>query len=604
MRVFEILKEYRRDVTAKNYGAKLIDRLHIDTGSDYAQKSANEIAEIKTLCANDPNIQAYILDQFEQADPTKNKQWTQWIVLRYLNGDYLIEDLPIVKQYLEKFAEAIRLGLLGKQDPTEKDLNRYKKLGDLKQKILAIFKSSDSGTTADNTGYPVLPETKVLYNGPAGQFVIPLTRKASQELQKLGHESEWCTADSRAPTYFSRYSSEGPLYIWIDRSGKKYQFHFPKRQFMDELDNPISDDTRDYFFKEHPITSQVLGPIIYKLTDQDAEKYFSYLPDSFKTEQICEKAVGVNPKLLRYVPKTLDREFLYRLSLKAVKQDGWCIRFVPEELRTAKLCELAFKQSVINSFPGIPDRYKTQKMCIVAVKQNPELLKYVPHNFKTEKLCSYAVKQNATVFNYVPYNLKTDKLCSYAVSEFSRNILFVPDKFKTPELCTMAVSRAPILLGDLDEKFRTPEVCKAAVSEFGMMLEFVPLKLRTPELCRLAILSGVNSYSHQAIKFVPDKLVTPELVELALQVSPWSVGYMPERVLTTDLLARVLNDNYECLSNVPDHLVTMDVVKTAFANKTIKRSSIQRILSSLPKKIRPEAAEFLETRTLRPRTTD
>ena len=54
----------------------------------------------------------------------------------------------------------------------------------------------------------------------------------------LGSGTEWCTAHSGA-TYFEQYIDEGPLYIFDNGKGEKYQFHFESEQFMDKNDNSV-----------------------------------------------------------------------------------------------------------------------------------------------------------------------------------------------------------------------------------------------------------------------------------------------------------------------------------------------------------------------------
>ena len=78
------LVEYRRDITAEKLGPKIIARGEGD------------------------NLDA-ILAQMESADPTPNKQYMEWIARRYIAGDFLLEDLLIVNQYLTKFIESRKL---------------------------------------------------------------------------------------------------------------------------------------------------------------------------------------------------------------------------------------------------------------------------------------------------------------------------------------------------------------------------------------------------------------------------------------------------------------------------------------------------------------
>jgi hypothetical protein len=58
---------------------------------------------------------------------------------------------------------------------------------------------------------------------------------------------------------FSHYSNDGPLYVWRDKNGEKYQFHFETLQFMDAKDHPIDDKTIEYFRTKHPVISKLFA---------------------------------------------------------------------------------------------------------------------------------------------------------------------------------------------------------------------------------------------------------------------------------------------------------------------------------------------------------
>lgn len=108
----------------------------------------------------------------------------------------------------------------------------------------------------DDTGLASIPDTKVLYNGPLGQLVIPLTREASCA---LGKPTSWCTARDDSSNMFDTYNKQGPLYVWIGKDGKRYQFHFESAQCMDSKDRPIDEKTINYFRLQHPVLSKLFA---------------------------------------------------------------------------------------------------------------------------------------------------------------------------------------------------------------------------------------------------------------------------------------------------------------------------------------------------------
>ena len=233
MRAREFLLEYRRDETAKRLGSKLVtvEPNHTD---------ANEI-----------------LAQIEAMDPTPNKKYTQWIAQQYITKidghlQFRLEDAPQVRQTLERFEQI-------KRNLPQKDIGQYSYYS-LEDTVDSAFdvelQQPNQKPQAQQQTYEVPDDATVLYNGPLGLLAIPRTRKASCE---LGKGTSWCTARTDGGNQFVNYNNESELYIWHDKSGQKYQFHFAGQymessmQFMDQKNRPIDKKTLQYFRTEHPV---------------------------------------------------------------------------------------------------------------------------------------------------------------------------------------------------------------------------------------------------------------------------------------------------------------------------------------------------------------
>jgi hypothetical protein len=224
MRISELLLEYRRDVTQ--------------------QKLAKEL---DIIADNENTTPEDVLEQVENVDPTRNKQFVLWLVKQLVKRQFRLEDAPRVTELLNNF-----IAVKPRLPVEQRDIGRFDfyKLDDLIDKTL----STDMEQGRDDTGLAATPDTKVLYNGPLGQLAIPLTREASGA---LGKKTSWCTARDDDRNMFSTYNDKGPLYVWIDKDGKRYQFHFEAAQFMDSKDRPIDRDTLTYFRTRHPVLSKL-----------------------------------------------------------------------------------------------------------------------------------------------------------------------------------------------------------------------------------------------------------------------------------------------------------------------------------------------------------
>jgi hypothetical protein len=223
MRAKDFLFEYKRGVTAKNLGSRLLTSAKRESITDVDQ----------------------ILAALEEMDPTPNKQYTLWLAKQYIKQQFRLEDRPRIKDVLEKFINA-------KSRLEQRDINSYDlyTLEDQMDKIYNVELEKSTEST-----FEVPEDAEVLYNGTLGLLAIPKTEKASCA---LGKGTRWCTASSDS-NMFKSYSKDGPLYIWRDKNGKKYQFHWKSYQFMDAKDRPISQEQVDYFRTKHPVLKKLFA---------------------------------------------------------------------------------------------------------------------------------------------------------------------------------------------------------------------------------------------------------------------------------------------------------------------------------------------------------
>ena len=249
MKISELLLEYRRDVTQ--------------------QKLAKEL----DIIANNEGVTPEdVLAQVEGIDPTKNKQYVLWLVKQLTKRQFRLEDAPRVTELLNNF-----ISVKNRLPLEQRDIGRFDfyKLDDLIDKTMNVELEKDTATS--NGTFPVVPGSKVLYNGPLGQLSIPETEEASCE---LGRGTKWCTAAEKN-NMFGRYSNDGPLYVWRDKNGEKYQFHFETPEFMDVKNRPIDDNTLQYFRTKHPVLSKLFAKAEDELLESPNRSYL-YAKDVIK----------------------------------------------------------------------------------------------------------------------------------------------------------------------------------------------------------------------------------------------------------------------------------------------------------------------------------
>ena len=129
---------------------------------------------------------------------------------------------------------------------------------------------------------------------------------------------------------------------------------------------------------------------------QNGGEYLQYVPDYFRTKELCELAVKDWAYALESVPEELRTKELCEL---AITQEGCgqSLEFVPEELKTKELCELA----VTNDFTGnalkyVPDDYRSFELCDVSVKNEDygclHSFDSMPEEYQAELAEKYDVK--------------------------------------------------------------------------------------------------------------------------------------------------------------------------------------------------------------------
>lgn len=190
-----------------------------------------------------------IVVALEKMDPSKNLQYVPWLAKQLINEQFKLEDTVRVKTVLENFDKL-------KPRMEQRDINQYR-YHDLANVIDDLVKPKIGVKEAKKYAgtFPVVADSKVLYNGPYGQLAIPKTAKAAR---LLGAGTRWCTTQAHM---FKDYNRSGPLHVWRDRNGRKYQFQFTDHQYFIDIHNAsdeiISTDEYNKFLK-HPVLGQIL----------------------------------------------------------------------------------------------------------------------------------------------------------------------------------------------------------------------------------------------------------------------------------------------------------------------------------------------------------
>lgn len=274
MRSRELLQEYNRDITRQRMGDRILaafsetpswaipDTLYnlhtiqkaAENPEDYFQKdkginistrltgmiliNKNNVREIYEKLK--PGIVDLILQRFEEADPSPNKEYVRWLLGTYLKnhtqGFEPLDSDIILAHYSGKQRNLLK--------PEHRDIGKFKSMATLVNVINLNYNV-----------YQLLGQSEydIIYDGNDAQVIIPRNVYAACE---LGTEN-WCTVK---PSTFTSYTAKGPLYIIQPKNpryqGEMYQVHAVTGEFKDEENESV--DEQELLLKDFPGAGQAI----------------------------------------------------------------------------------------------------------------------------------------------------------------------------------------------------------------------------------------------------------------------------------------------------------------------------------------------------------
>lgn len=209
-----------------------------------------------------------VINAMTAYDPTPNKMYSRWICERYASGGIpRWDDLIKVRNALTRFHSLKASGYF-KRNPDKApmaDIGRFDSLSTLGEFIYDIpDEDGVSNAARDRQMEEEMVKTgdvTILLNSDRFKVVIPHSETAASH---FGRNTQWCTTSENGGA-FKSYARQGPLFIILDKPvNKRWQFHYPSEQFMDENDRSI-------------IVDNVIGPSF-------PEEFWSVIPKEMVQE--------------------------------------------------------------------------------------------------------------------------------------------------------------------------------------------------------------------------------------------------------------------------------------------------------------------------------
>lgn len=279
MKSREFLLEYSRDITARQFGKKILEKYKgnardiwgpeqikfviRDELSGMAGKISQEELIDKAKKILDQYMLTNMLKRMELNDPTPNKQYVAWMAREFAKGNIRnLEDLSArVRPALERFHRIKNTRAFNEYLKNNADVAKAKDINKIDWNTLEelMLKFEEPEAELKDKG-----SSKVVFDNDYVRVIKPFDQQAACY---YGQGTRWCTAATRGENYFDYYNRKGPLYIIIPkkskRPGEKYQLHDQSEQFMDEKDDPVPLSVIDDFpglsdfFKETEVAELV-----------------------------------------------------------------------------------------------------------------------------------------------------------------------------------------------------------------------------------------------------------------------------------------------------------------------------------------------------------
>jgi len=219
-----------------------------------------------------------------------------------------------------------------------------------------------------------------------------------------------------------------------------------------------------------------------------------------------------------------DAVFTESMYINAIESNWEAICHIPDSLKSDRVCEIAVKKNWKALF-HIPIEQKKLPLCIEALNQNSHALEAVPLIYKTSSLCKEVVTKNWTVIRHVPISLLSDEICKIAINQDYEAICYIPEEVLTPSLCEFAIEKNPQAFLIIPARFKTKQMCILAVEENSSYISFVPDHLLDEEVYMMAI---KQDWSLLAI--MPDFAKTPLICIEALLQNSIAKRHIPQYI--------------------------------------------------------------------------
>ena len=188
--------------------------------------------------------------------------------------------------------------------------------------------------------------------------------------------------------------------------------------------------------------------------------------------------------------------------MAAVRQDGWELAHVPEEVKTPEMCRLALDNSADLAYENLELLHYVPfpDICLEYIKANngcgdvelPEVLSALAPGVIDSRIADYAIEQDGRCLGVLPAHLQTVERAEKAVNEAGTKALAgekVRAELKTERLYRKCAEHSWMSFALLPKAERSPEICLLAAKLYPQETA------QRPDLIPESVKNGCNVYS-------------------------------------------------------------------------------------------------------------
>lgn len=265
----------------------------------------------------------------------------------------------------------------------------------------------------------------------------------------------------------------------------------------------------------------------------------------------------------------------YELCISSVKCNSSNLQFVPNQLKTTEMCEIAVRSGNIHTLDDIPKELFTENIYMIAYKSNKKSFKFLPEELKTQELSEDVIFSGIKALKYVPEHLKTAKMCEFATGNFVQEFRWVPDNFKTQNMCITCAEYVDIC--DISEKLVNEDLI-IELLHAGNHIKNIPVEYLTRNAYKVSL-----KLRNDMLKYIPEEIVDQELCDYSVECRPLSFEFVGEKYKTRSICIKAISQYIYNLEYLPEKYrndETNSILRNMSYNhqSTISEDILDRIL--------------------------